>query len=78
MDLESAAYLRCLERIRVIPISPQIAGLGTEMDLKSDPADETVPATSVAEGILLLTRDRRIRRSKTVPPARTRVPRSAE
>ena len=72
MDLEDATYLRCLERIRVIPISPQIARLSTEMDFKSDPADEIIAATSVAEEIPLLTRDRSIRRSKIVPLARTR------
>jgi PIN domain nuclease of toxin-antitoxin system len=76
MDLESATYLRCLER--VIPISPQIARLSTEMDFRADPADEIIAATSLAEGMPLLTRDRSIRRSKIVPLARTRVPRSAE
>ena len=78
MDLEDATYLRCLERIRVIPISPQIARLSTEMDFKSDPADEIIAATSVAEEIPLLTRDRSIRRSKIVPLARTRPARSGE
>jgi PIN domain nuclease of toxin-antitoxin system len=78
MDLEDATYLRCLDRIRVIPISPVIARLSTEMDFKSDPADEIIAATSLAEGIPLLTRDRSIRRSKIVPLARTRVPKSAE
>ena len=70
MDLEDATYLRCVERIRVIPISPEIARLSTTMDFRSDPADEIIAATSLAEGIPLLTRDRRIRRSKIVPLAR--------
>jgi PIN domain nuclease of toxin-antitoxin system len=78
MDLEDATYLRCLERIRVIPISPEIARFSTKMDFTSDPADEIIAATSLAEGIPLLTRDRRIRRSKIVPLARTRVPTSAD
>jgi PIN domain nuclease of toxin-antitoxin system len=69
MDLEDATYLRCLERIRAIPISPQIARLSTEMNFKSDPADEIIAATSVTEGIPLVTRDRIIRRSKVVPLA---------
>jgi PIN domain nuclease of toxin-antitoxin system len=77
MDLEDATYLRCLERIRVIPISPRIAKLSTEMDFKSDPADEIIAATSLAEGIPLLTRDRRIRRSKIVPLAGRRSAKSA-
>jgi PIN domain nuclease of toxin-antitoxin system len=78
MDLEDATYLRCLERIRVIPISPRIARLSTELDFKADPADEIIAATSLAEGIPLLTRDRSIRRSKIVPLLRTRSAKSAE
>jgi PIN domain nuclease of toxin-antitoxin system len=78
MDLEDPTYLRCLDRIRVIPISAQIARLSTELDFKSDPADEIIAATSLAERIALLTRDRSIRRSKVVPLARTRPAKSAE
>jgi PIN domain nuclease of toxin-antitoxin system len=78
MDLEDGTYLRCLDRIRVIPISPEIARFSTEMVFKSDPADEIIAATSLAEGIPLLTRDRSIRRSKIVPLAGTGTARSAD
>jgi PIN domain nuclease of toxin-antitoxin system len=70
MDLEGSAFSACLDRITVIPISTHIASLSTRLDFKSDPADEIIAATSLAEGIPLLTRDRRIRRSKIVPLAR--------
>jgi PIN domain nuclease of toxin-antitoxin system len=39
------------------------------LDFKSDPADELIAATSVVERIPLLTRDKRIRKSKLVPLA---------
>ena len=78
LDLESAAFLRCLDRIRVIPISARIARLSTRLDFASDPADEIIAATSLAESIPLVTRDRRIRRSKLVPLAgKTAKPRTA-
>jgi PIN domain nuclease of toxin-antitoxin system len=34
------------------------------MDFKGDPADELIAATSVVHSVPLLTRDRRIRRSR--------------
>lgn len=69
LDLESAAFAEVLARLTVIPISPAIAAISTRLDFKSDPADELIAATSVAEGIPLLTRDRRILKSTIVPLA---------
>ncbi len=70
LDLDSAAFAEALARLTVIPISPLIATMSTRLDFKSDPADELIAATSLVEGIPLLTRDRRILRSKIVPLAR--------
>jgi len=70
LDIESAAFAEVLARLTVIPISPAIAAISTRLDFKSDPADELIAATSVAEGIPLLTRDRRILKSTIVPLAR--------
>jgi PIN domain nuclease of toxin-antitoxin system len=39
------------------------------LDFDSDPADEIIAATSVVHRVPLLTRDRRMRRSKLVPIA---------
>ena len=69
MDLQGAEFVRCLDRIRVFPISRQIAITSTQLDFKADPADEIIAATSVVERIPLLTRDKRIRRSTLVPLA---------
>jgi len=48
-------------------VSVEIACASTRLDFRSDPADEIIAATSIVEGAPLLTRDRRILRSKVVP-----------
>ncbi len=58
-----------LTRVRVLPIDSAIAHASTQLDFRSDPADEIIAATSVVHGCSLLTRDQRIRASKFVPLA---------
>ena len=70
LDMDSVAFRRSLRHFTVIPITIQIARQSTELDFASDPADELIAATSVIERIPLLTRDRRILRSKVVPLAK--------
>ena len=67
LDLESAEFRRFLARSTVFPITLQIAKQSTQLDFKSDPADEIIAATSVVENIPLLTRDGKILKSKVVP-----------
>ena len=67
LDLESTGFRRAMRSITVIPISMRIARQSTRLDFNSDPADEIIAATSVVEGIPLLTRDRKILTSKVVP-----------
>jgi PIN domain nuclease of toxin-antitoxin system len=69
MDLEHPDTIRVLAAVQVLPITLQIARASTRLDFKSDPADELIAATSVVERIPLLTRDKRIRKSKLVPLA---------
>jgi PIN domain nuclease of toxin-antitoxin system len=70
IDLESAAFAAILARLTIIPISAPVAVTSTRLDFRSDPADQLIAATSVVHRIPLVTRDRRIRRSKVVPLAR--------
>jgi PIN domain nuclease of toxin-antitoxin system len=67
LDLESPAFRRSLRHLTIIPISIQIARQSTKLDFASDPADEIIAATSVVEKIRLLTRDKKILRSRIVP-----------
>ncbi|MGA3167437.1 MAG: PIN domain-containing protein [Terriglobia bacterium] len=69
LDLNSPEFQNCLRKLRVIPISMEIARRSCELDFSSDPADEIIAATSCVEKIPLLTRDRRIRKSRMVPLA---------
>lgn len=41
-----------------------------QLDVRGDPADDLIAATSLAHDIPLMTRDKRLRRSKRVPIAR--------
>ena len=68
-DAGSAAFHRS---VTVFPITLEIARKSTQLDLSSDPVDEIIGATSVVENIPLLTRDRRILKSKMVPLAPNR------
>lgn len=63
-----SALLRFLEGVTVRPITPEIAALATQFpdDYPRDPADRIIGATARAEGMTLVTRDERIRRSPLV------------
>jgi len=70
LDLDSAEFRQCLRQISTFPITLEIARTSTRLDFTSDPADEIIAATSIVERIPLLTRDRRILKSRLVPLAR--------
>ena len=69
LDLHSPEFQNCLRKLTVIPISVEIARMSCGLGFSSDPADEIIAATSVVEKIPLLTRDRRMRKSRMVPLA---------
>src|SRR5579863_6747347 len=70
IDVESAEFSRIFARVHVWPLDLAICRQSTELDFASDPADELIAATSIVHRVPLMTRDRRIRRSKLVPIAR--------
>ena len=63
-----AALLSMIEGITILPITPEIAVLATQFprDYPSDPTDRLIGATARAQGLTLVTRDERIRRSPLV------------
>ncbi len=69
LDIESDLFRSFLRSLAVFPITLEIAKASTQLDFASDPADEIIAATSIVEKIPLLTRDRRIRKSRMVPLA---------
>ena len=70
VDLEDPEVVRTLARLHVWPLTAEVARASTRLDIHSDPADELIAATSVVHNLPLLTRDRRLLRSKLVPLAR--------
>jgi PIN domain nuclease of toxin-antitoxin system len=70
IDLEDVSVVRVLARIHVWPLTREIAHASTRLDIRGDPADELIAATSVVHKVPLMTRDRAILKSKIVPLAR--------
>jgi len=56
--------------VHVWPLTREIARTSTRLDIRGDPADELIAATSVVHNIPLVTRDRALLKSKLVPHAR--------
>lgn len=67
LDLDDPAVVRLLARVHVWPLTREIARASTRLDIRSDPADEIIGATSVVHNIPLVTRDRVLRRSRLIP-----------
>src|SRR5271157_1438019 len=69
MDLDSAEFTRALSRIHIWPLDLRVCRETLRLDFESDPAHEMIAATSIVHKVALVTRDRRIRRSRLVPLA---------
>ncbi len=69
LDLDDREVARTLSKLQIWPIDLEVARESTRLDFEGDPADELIAATSVVHQVPLLTRDRRLRRSKIVPLA---------
>ncbi len=69
LNLDDREVCRVLSQIHVWPIDLEVAVASTRLDFRGDPADEIIAATSVVHDVPLITRDRRIRRSRRVPLA---------
>ena len=67
VDLDDAEVVRTLSRVHVWPLTREIAHASTQLDIRGDPADEIIAATSVVHHVPLVTRDRALRRSRQIP-----------
>lgn len=70
VDLDDRQVVRTLAALHVWPITAEIARMSTRVDVRGDPADELIAATSVVHNVPLVTRDRGLRRSRKIPMAR--------
>ena len=69
-DLDDPELLRTLSRIQIWPLTLDVCRAIRQLDFRGDPADEMIAATSLVHRVPLVTRDRRIRRSRRVPLVR--------
>jgi PIN domain nuclease of toxin-antitoxin system len=70
IDMESVEFSRIFARVHVWPLDVAVCMQSTRLDIRSDPADELIAATSVVYRVPLVTRDEKIRKSGIVPLAR--------
>src|SRR3974377_1928401 len=69
VDLDDPEVVRVLSRLHVWPLTREVARTSTQLDVRGDPADELIAATSIAHNLPLLTRARVLLSSKLVPLA---------
>jgi PIN domain nuclease of toxin-antitoxin system len=67
LNIHSKEFTKILNQIQIWQIDIDICRRIHDLDFKSDPADEIIAATSIVLDIPLLTRDKKIKKSKIVP-----------
>ena len=67
IDLDQPELARTLARIQTWPLTLDICRAIKSLDFNGDPADEIIAATSLVHRVPLMTRDRKMRRSKLIP-----------
>jgi PIN domain nuclease of toxin-antitoxin system len=67
--LDDPEVIRVLSRLHVWPLTREVARTSTQLDIRGDPADELIAATSIVHNVPLLTRDRALLASEVVPLA---------
>jgi len=70
LDLDDSELDRFLASVHMWPLTLAVVRALRRLDFRSDPADEIIAATSLAHQAPLLTRDRKLLKSKVVPLAR--------
>jgi PIN domain nuclease of toxin-antitoxin system len=70
IDLDDRELGRAITRLHTWPVDLEVCRQLACLDVRGDPADDLIAATSLAHDVPLLTRDRRLRRSRKVPLAR--------
>ncbi|HOO70164.1 MAG TPA: type II toxin-antitoxin system VapC family toxin [Spirochaetota bacterium] len=69
LDPSDSGFKTVLSGVHIWPITLDVCLATYRLDIKSDPADEIICATSITHNIPLITRDRRLLKSKVVPLA---------
>ena len=69
LDLDDTELDRFLGNVHVWPLTLEVVRALARLDFRSDPADEIIAATSLVHRAPLVTRDRKLLKSKIVPLA---------
>ena len=69
IDLDDPHLVRLLQKLSVLPITPTVARVSTELDFSYVWFKELIAATSIVYSVPLMTRDPKIRASEMVPLA---------
>lgn len=69
IDLDDPELDRFLANVHVWPMTLEVVRALRRLDFESDPADEIIAATSLVHRTPLLTRDRKLLKSRVVPLA---------
>ncbi len=69
IDLDDPELDRFLANVHVWPLTLEVVRALRRLDFQSDPADEIIAATSLVHRVPLVTRDRRLLKSRVVPLA---------
>ncbi|MFQ6045265.1 MAG: PIN domain-containing protein [Gemmatimonadales bacterium] len=70
LDIDLPEVKRALSRVHTWPLTWEICRASCRLDVRGDPADELIAATSLVHNVPLVTRDKRLRRSKQIPLAK--------
>lgn len=66
ININDSEVASVLSKIETLPIDIRVCQRLLTLDFKSDPADEIIAATSIVHKVPLVTRDRKIKKSKLV------------
>ena len=69
LDIASPELALALSRIQIWPLDLAVCRAIHRLDFRGDPADEIIAATSLVHNVPLVTRNRQILKSRSVPLA---------
>ncbi len=69
IDLDQREVKRIFARLHTWPLSWEVCRASCQLDVRGDPADGLIAATSIVYDVPLVSRDRELRKSRTIPLA---------
>ncbi|MCH7715772.1 MAG: PIN domain-containing protein [Gemmatimonadetes bacterium] len=67
IDLDQREVKRIFGRLHTWPLSWDVCRASCQLDVRGDPADQLIAATSIVYDVPLVSRDRELRKSRKIP-----------